>query len=200
MKAVARVISVAAVLILGGIVSPAIAQDWSALPGGRASTDNNFYSGTPSSSLPVARHFTPGGSITFNAFHTGYIAVVCNVTNPRDFNQSPGWNQLQVTYRDPDGLQGLQGAGLEYQAYVELVRVSKITGVASVIAKYDSNLLCAGDTESCHGSNDVKNIVVPFSHNFDFENYAYAVYGRLYLGVSIFGLKPALYQVRLQSQ
>ena len=88
MKAVARVISVAAVLILGGIVSPVFAQDWSALPGGCASTDNNFYSGTPSSSLPVARHFTPGGSITFNAFHTGYIAVVCNVTNPRDFNQS----------------------------------------------------------------------------------------------------------------
>ena len=32
---------------------------------------------------PVARYKTPGGSLTFNGFHDGYIAVVCNVDNPR---------------------------------------------------------------------------------------------------------------------
>ena len=89
---------------------------------------------------------------------------------------------------------------MEYQAYVELVRVSKTTGALSIITSFDSNRLCAGDTESCHGSNSVKEIVVPFTHTFDFNNYArYAVYGRVYRGISIFNLRPALYQLRLEA-
>src|SRR3954453_22082224 len=116
-------------IFLGGVVAPLFAQQpWSALPGGCASTDNNFYSGAPSNDLPVARFKVPGGAFAFNGFHDGYIAVICNVDNPRVSSNTLTlqlWNQLQVTYRDPDGLQKLDGYGTEYQAYVELVRVSK---------------------------------------------------------------------------
>jgi hypothetical protein len=200
MRTLSRIITVAAMALgLGVIASPAYAQpSWSALPGGCASTDNNFANGATNGDFPTARFRVPGGALTHNGFHDGYIAVVCNVNNPMD-KKAPKWNQLQVTYRDPDGLQGLSGKGTEYQAYVELVRVSKTTGAWSRIAVFDSNLQCMGDSASCQGSNDVKNITVPFNHTFDFENYAYAVYGRLYRGISIFNLRPALYQLRLQT-
>jgi hypothetical protein len=202
MKTPVKIFSIVSIaLTLGVFANSAHAeQAWSALPGGCASTDNNFYNGTASNDYPVARFYTPGASLTFNAFHDGYIAVVCNVDNPRSASSTPMWNQLQVTYRDPDGLQGLQGKGLEYQAYVELVRVSKTTGAWSRIASFDSNLQCTGSSTSCQGDNTVKNITVPFTHNFDFNNYSYAVYGRLYRGIAIYNLRPALYQLRLQTQ
>lgn len=202
MRTAANIVSLATItLFMTGIVSsPAYAQQpWSALPGSCASTDNNFYSGNPSSDFPVARFRVPGGAFAFNGFHDGYIAVVCTVDNPRDSGVTPKWNQLQVTYRDPDGLQGLNGKGTEYQAYVELVRVSKTTGGWQSIAVFDSNLQCAGSTTSCQGSNDVKNIAVSFNHVFDFQNYAYAVYGRLYRALATFSLSPAIYQLRLQA-
>jgi hypothetical protein len=202
MRTIANIISLATMtLFLGGLVSsPAYAQQpWSSLPGSCASTDNNFYSGTPSTDFPVARFIVPGGAFAFNRFHDGFIAVICNVDNPRDPGTTPRWNQLQVTYRDPDGLQGLNGKGTEYQAYVELVRVSKTTGAWSSIAAFDSNLQCTGTSTSCQGSNDVKSIAVPFNHTFDFENYSYAVYGRLYRALATFSLSPAIYQLRLQA-
>ena len=203
MKVVSNILSVAALsLLITCFAGTANAQaPWSALPGGCASTDNNFHTGTSNSTYPTARFAVPGGSLTHNAFHDGYIAVVCNVDNPRHsptpFN--PSWNQLQVTYRDPDGLQGLQGKGTEYQAYVELVRVNKTTGAWSKIATFDSNLQCQGDSVSCQGANDVKSITVPFNHTFDFNNYSYAVYGRVYRALAIWGFRPALYQLRLQA-
>jgi hypothetical protein len=127
MRTFANLISAVVVcLVLGGPVSPAYAQGpWSALPGSCASTDNNFYNGTPSNDYPVARFRVPGGSIAFNGFHDGYIAVICSVDNPRNSGTVfSRWDQLQVTYRDPDGM-GLPGQkGSEYQAYVELVRAS----------------------------------------------------------------------------
>jgi hypothetical protein len=197
MKTTDKLIAFAIIILsLSGIENSVNAQDWSALPGGCAGTDNNFYNGTASNDFPVARFATPGGSLTFNAFHDGIIAVHCNIDAPAS---AQGWNQLQVTYRDPDGLQGLQGKGTEYQAYVELVRVSKSTGVLSTIARFDSNLQCAGTSASCQGTNSVKTFAVPFSHTFDFKNYAYAVYGRLHRALATFSLRPALYQVRLQT-
>ena len=109
------------------------------------------------------------------------------------------WNQLQVTYRDPDGM-GLPGQkGSEYQAYVELVRVSKTTGTWEKIASFDSNLQCAGGPSLCQADNTTKNFTVDFSHTFDFDNYAYAVYGRLYRALATFSLTPVIYQLRLQA-
>ena len=173
---------------------------WSAFPGGCGSTDNNFYSGSPSSTYPVARYQTPGGSIAFNGFHDGYIAVTCNVDNPRFTATGPfqTWNQLQVTYRDPDGLGAPGQPGSEYQAYVQLVRVSKLNGGFSVIATFDSNLQCA-QVGTCIADNHVRSITVPFTHAFDYGNYAYAVYVRLYRALATFSLSPAVYQVRLQA-
>jgi hypothetical protein len=200
MKTFARIVSAATMtLSLGGIVTPAYAQQpWSTMPAACASTDNNFYDGVPNADYPAARFRVPGGAFAFNGFHDGYIAIVCNVDNPRDSSATPRWNQLQVTYRDPDGLQKLGGYGTEYQAYVELVRVSKTNGAWSRIAVFDSNLICAGTSTSCAGDNTVKSIAVPFTHTFDFVNYTYAVYGRLYRALAIWGLSPALYQLRLQ--
>jgi hypothetical protein len=34
---------------------------------------------------------------------------------------------------------------------------------------------------------------------FDFDNYAYAVYGRLYRALATFSLTPVIYQLRLQA-
>jgi len=148
----------------------------------------------------VARFRVPGGSLAFNGFHDGYIAVICSVDNPRDAGTVfSRWNQLQVTYRDPDGL-GLPGQkGSEYQAYVELVRVSKNTGGWEKITSFDSNLQCAGGPSLCQADNTTKNFTVNFTHTFDFDNYAYAVYGRLYRALATFSLTPVIYQLRLQA-
>jgi hypothetical protein len=40
---------------------------------------------------------------------------------------------------------------------------------------------------------------VNFSHTFDFDNYSYAVYGRLYRALATFSLTPVIYQLRLQA-
>lgn len=185
--------------VVGGLVSPAYAQGpWSALPGSCASTDNNFHNGTPSNDFPVARFRVPGGSIAFNGFHDGYIAVICSVDNPRVAGTVLSrWTQLQVTYRDPDGM-GLPGQqGSEYQAYAELVRVAKTTGTWEKITSFDSNLQCAGGPGLCQADNTTKTFTVNFSHTFDFDNYAYAVYGRLFRALATFSLTPVIYQLRL---
>jgi hypothetical protein len=188
----------AVTMVMGGFAGPAYAQTpWSALVGTCASTDNNFFSGTPSVNLPVARFITPGGSLTFNRFHQGHIAVLCTVDNPR-YAGTQRWNQLHVTYRDPDGLRTIEDYGLEYQVYVELVRMSKTSGALWQVARFDSNLQCQHTpTTSCYGDNAVKTFAATFNHTFDFSNYAYAVYARLYRGNVSF--LPQVYQVRLQA-
>jgi hypothetical protein len=95
------------------------------------------------------------------------------------------------------GLPGQKGS--EYQAYVELVRVSKTTGAWEKITSFDSNLQCAGGPSLCQADNTTKNFTVDFSHRFDFDNYAYAVYGRLHRALATFGLTPVIYQLRLQA-
>jgi len=196
-----RIIDLLAAAALLSALPLAHAQaPWSALPGGCGSTDNNFYNGVSSSTYPVVRYKTPGGSLTFNGFHDGYIAVNCNVDNPRFTATGPfqTWGQLQVTYRDPDGLGATGQPGSEYQAYVQLVRVSKSTGALAVIVTFDSNLQCA-QAATCIADNNVRSIAVPFAHTFDFNNYAYAVYVRLYRALATFSLSPAVYQVRLEA-
>ena len=44
----------------------------------------------------------------------------------------------------------------------------------------------------------VKTFAVAFNHTFDFSNYAYAVYARLYRGNV--GFLPQIYQVRMQAR
>lgn len=58
------ILSAAVTMAIGGFAGPAHAQQpWSAVVGACASTDNNFFSGTPSANLPLspfhyARRFT----------------------------------------------------------------------------------------------------------------------------------------------
>lgn len=198
-RLVARILSITAMtLLLGGLARPAHAQQpWSAVPGGCASTDNNFAFGTTNVDFPVARYRTPGGAVAFNGFHDGVIAFICNVDNPRDTSNTPRWNELQVTYRDPDGLGQPDGRGTEYTAIVELFRVSKKTGGWALISSFNSDAQCA-PSPACIADNTVRTISVPFTHGFDFANFAYGVSVKLHRALATFSLSPAVYQIRLQ--
>jgi hypothetical protein len=194
-------IQVAAVILVTTVLTePVFAlQDWTAVPAACAGTDNNFYSGTPSAAFPVARFIVPGGRLSFNASHTGYIAIVCNVDNPRDLGTNPAWDQLEVTYIDPDGVHTVDvHTGDTYQVLAQLVRVNKTTGVQSVVVEFNSNNDCPLGS-FCDGTTVRKN-VKPFVHTFDFANYAYAVYGRLYRREANLTVKPILIQLRLNNR
>lgn len=82
-----------------------------------------------------------------------------------------------------------------------LGRIEKTSGVYSDVAVFDSNLECpsAQPALECIGNNaTVWRMGKPLSHTFDFEHYAYTVYGRVY---RTFGyLKPILIQLRLNAQ
>ena len=78
----------------------------------------------------------------------GYIAVVCSVDNPRVAGTVLSrWNQLQVTYRDPDGM-GLPGQQGSNTGRMSSSCVSKTTGTWEKITSFDSNLQCAGGPAS----------------------------------------------------
>lgn len=185
---------------IAGLTQPAFAlQDWTVVPAGCAGTDNNFYSGTPSAAFPVARFIVPGGRLSFNASHTGYIAIVCNVDNPRDLGTNPAWDQLEITYIDPDGVHTVDvHTGDTYQVFAQLIRVNKTTGIQSVIVEFNSNNDCPLGS-FCDGT-AVRRMIKPFSHVFDFANYAYAVYGRLYRREAHLTVKPILIQMRLNNR
>jgi len=175
------------------------AQDWTTMPAACAGTDNNFYSGVPSGAFPVARFIVPGGRLSFNASHTGYIAVVCNVDNPRDVGGDPAWDQLEITYIDPDGVHTPDvHTGDAYQVLVQLVRVNKTSGVHSVLVEFNSNNDCPLGS-FCDGT-AVRTMVKPFAHVFDFANYAYAVYGRVFRNRVDVNAKPVLIQMRLNNR
>jgi hypothetical protein len=190
-------IAIAVAVICGCAGSAHAQQPWSAMAGTCAGTDHNFFNGQASADFPVARFITPGGSLTFSTFHQGYLSAFCTVDNPR-YGGTQVWNRLQVTYRDPDGLQTADGWGRENQVYVELVRMSKVSGALSRIARFDSNLQCQSiTTTSCAPADTVRTFDLPFTHTFDFNNYAYAVFARLWRGNQSF--KPVIYQVRLEA-
>lgn len=201
MNKVIRMIQAAAVILVTTVLTePVFAlQDWTAVPAACAGTDNNFYSGTPSAAFPVARFIVPGGRLSFNASHTGYIAIVCNVDNPRDLGTNPAWDQLEVTYIDPDGVHTVDvHTGDTYQVLAQLIRVNKTTGVQSVVVEFNSNNDCPLGS-FCDGT-AVRTNVKPFVHTFDFANYAYAVYGRLYRREANLTVKPILIQLRLNNR
>jgi hypothetical protein len=198
MTKVFRGIAIAAAtfaIVLGSSMTHA-AQDWTAVPAACPGTDNNFYSGAPSAAFPVPRFIVPGGRLSFNASHTGYIAVVCNVDNPTDLGTNPAWDQLEVTYIDPDGVHTVDvHYGASYQVLAQLIRINKITGIESVVVEFNSNNDCV-ITSFCDGTS-VRRFAKPFIHTFDFANNAYAVYGRLFRSVVEVSRKPVLIEMRL---
>ena len=99
------------------------------------------------------------GKIHFGANVLGEIEARCNVTNPRDNNLNPGWNRMEITYSDPDGMAGVT------QVLADLVRVDKFTGASVIVDTFDSNGFPAAPFLR----------VSPFNHVFDFINAAYFV-------------------------
>ena len=187
--------------VVGGLVSAAYAQaPWSALPGSCASTDNNFYNGTPSNDYPVARFRVPGGSIAFNGFHDGYIAVICSVDNP------------------PRCTAPCLADGTSCRLRIAILtawvcRVRKAQNTKRMLNSCVSQRLPARGRKSPASTATCSALAAPvsarpttlrrlhgnFSHTFDFDNYAYAVYGRLYRALATFSLTPVIYQLRLQA-
>ena len=98
----------------------------------------------------------------FLAGQTGQIISRCNITDPHDlFNAaSPPWNTMDVTYDDPNGFNGLAASS---RVRVQLRRVHEVTGASATLETFDSNLFPGGQQLRSH----------PFSHDFDFYNYAY---------------------------
>ncbi len=193
------------VLVIPQVAGPAYAQSpWSAVPASCGSTEYNFHFGPITADYPPARFHTPGGAFAFAGPHYGYIAVICSVDNPRDSSPAK-WSQLQVTYRDPDGQLKIddppgQATGDNFQVYVNLGRVSKTTGQWQQIASFDSNNQCPDVGTPCGINDNIHTATVDFTHTFDFENYAYAVYGRLYRGrPNQSNSSPAIYQLRIQA-
>jgi hypothetical protein len=122
--------------------------------------------------------------------------VVCNVQNPTDLGTNPAWDQLEVTYIDPDGVHTPDvHFGSNYQVFAQLIRINRVSGIESVVSEFDSNNDCA-ITSFCDGTS-VRTFTKPFVHTFDFTNNAYAVYGRLFRSIVDPSQKPVLIQMRL---
>jgi hypothetical protein len=188
LRAFALIVVTLATFLINGVAFAA--QDWTAVPAACAGTDNNFYSGAPSGAFPVARFIVPGGRLSFNASHIGYIAVVCNLENPTDLGTNPAWDRLEVTYIDPDGVHDIDvHFGTNYQVLAQLIRINRVSGIESAVAEFDSNNDCLPASLFCDGTS-VRTFAKPFAHTFDFANNAYAVYGRLFRSVVDPSKKP----------
>lgn len=116
--------------------------------------------------------------LAFAAAAAGTIEARCNVTNPSDANQNPGWGHLEITHNDPDGM------GNGSQLIVELMEVNKFTGATAVLATYDSNNFAAVILRDR-----------PVPNAWNFVNFAY------YINVKVIranaNLNPWLARVRL---
>lgn len=79
------------------------------------------------------------GSAVSNTSTIGLIPITvrCNVTNPLDVRGSepanPNWDALIVGFQDPDGV------ATNAAALTRLVRISRPTGAASIVATLNSN-------------------------------------------------------------
>ena len=130
----------------------------------------------------VGKYDFEDATLKFSANSTGEILVRCHITNPLDDSQ-PIWNTLTVGYQDPDAHEQA------YQVEAKLIRVNKGTGAISVIKTFDSNAPTAPNTVSpVSGS-------VKFTHNYDFNNYAYYISFNLHRKDSL--KNPAVWFVKL---
>lgn len=110
----------------------------------------------------TAKYEMTAARFKFKSGQTGTIYARCNVTNPQDDGSDPWWNQLEVVYRDPDGI----AAGSRVKAL--LYRVTNATGGVVLVGTFDSNTLAAtGDNKGDAPAGGVS--------DFNFTNYAYFV-------------------------
>jgi len=111
----------------------------------------------------TAKYEMTAGRFKFKSGQTGTIYARCNVTNPQDDGTDPWWNQLEVVYRDPDGI----AAGSQVKATLYRVYNSN-GGVSSAGTAFDSNTLAA--TSDNKGTTPAGGI-----SDFNFTDYAYFV-------------------------
>jgi hypothetical protein len=114
------------------------------------------------------------------------ITVRCNVTNPLDVRGSepanPNWDALIVGFQDPDG------AGTNSRIVARLVRISRPTGAASIVATLNSG----GDPLTTRHERFVQ-----FNASaLNFANYEYFVEIYLYRASTAVA-SPRVYSVRL---
>ncbi|MEW6365104.1 MAG: hypothetical protein AB1714_10755 [Acidobacteriota bacterium] len=103
--------------------------------------------------------------VYFKTGVTGYIVMRCNVNNPDDGGQNPGWDRFGLTFKDPDGT----ATANSVKAYLR--RVSRTTGSTSTVATFDSNRFAGTGTQ--FGAVDV-------NHSWNFWDYYYFVEFQLY--------------------
>jgi len=100
-------------------------------------------------------------SIYFKGTNIGDVRGRANIVNPKDDGSSPGWNRLEITYKDQDG------SGTTYRVLIKIFRVDKITGVYyGPLVTFDSNSY-ASPVPS------VQYYSLPFTLTFDFSANAY---------------------------
>ena len=165
-------LTVFATMLLGGLMlasTAAQAQSWSSA----ASVCQPGSDSIGSYAFNVAK-------FEFSGSDTGTIRTRCAVTNPLD-SGTPNWKTLVVGYQDPDG------TGTDYQVDAQLNRVSKATGTSYVIKVFDSSSFAVTTAASRS---------VPFTHTFDFVNYAYFV--TLSVTRADANQNPAVWFVQLQ--
>jgi hypothetical protein len=127
------------------------------------------------------------GRFRHKGSHTEDIYGRCNVTNPLDNGQSPGWNAMEVVYFLQDSTS---------QVTVQLIWVSNETGGVNTIVTFDS---AAFGVHTAHPeASRVELVDIPLSGNvFDFWRYAYYVQIKVRRGSTADGNRPAVAVVRL---
>ncbi|HWB96627.1 MAG TPA: hypothetical protein VG672_08000 [Bryobacteraceae bacterium] len=160
-----------AIGLLGLIAAPrsfAITGDWTTVAAACVPDEES-----------AGRYAAEFGAFQFRGANTGTVDARCNVTNPRDDTNNPGWGVMEVTYNDPDG------AAAPAQVVVYLRRVHKVTGASSDIVVFNSNAFAAGQQLRSVG----------FHHAFNFTDYAYYIAFSVRRTVS--SLAPKIQRVRL---
>ena len=129
------------------------------LPMAQAQTWSTVASTCQPGSDSIGLYQYSNGAFLFAPGETGKIATRCQVNNPLD-KGVPSWNTLTAGFQDPDGHDG------DYEVQAILERVNKSTGVHTIIVTLDSDQFASTQRMSQK---------VPFSHNFNFTDYAYYV-------------------------
>ena len=94
----------------------------------------------------------------------GPIVGRANVTNPVDSGGNPQWDTLEVFYRDPDDELPNDD---QNQVVVTLERTRLVSGESVILATFDSDTFPL--------NNNFQKQSVPFSHTFNFSQFAYFI-------------------------
>jgi hypothetical protein len=105
---------------------------------------------------------TAGAELTFQKAGFGTVQARCNVTNPLDVGQKPGWNRLIVSYRDPDNRQ------TGNRVKVTLLRLN-VTGTPATEPLGSVHEVVVMDSATYGGRDSgVASVAVSFTHEVDF--------------------------------